>query len=148
MRGRCWLELALGSATEVESFAAAIESETGEEIDDDQLLSAVAGRQDTVNDPPYLVFGTWLPADDFHGELVQFLFFTMAGSTDPGAAGRADRYTERSIGGKAVYVGTLEMLEQNDHQRGRPYVYETDDYMFLIVTDSDAWAEDAIRQLP
>jgi hypothetical protein len=142
------LELALGSPSDVDAFVAGIESETGEEIDYDQLVYAVAGREDTVNDPPYLVLGLRQPRDDFHRELVDSLFVTMAGFTDPAGAGRVDRYTDRSLGGKAVYVGTPEMLEQNDHQRGRPYVYEADDYTFLIVTDSDAWAGDAIRQLP
>ena len=40
------------------------------------------------------------------------------------------------------------MVDQDVHQRGRPYFYETEDYLFLVLTDDDAWATDAIGQLP
>ena len=40
------------------------------------------------------------------------------------------------------------MLVQDEHQHGRPYLYQTDAYMFLLITDDDSWATDAIGQLP
>lgn len=57
-------------------------------------------------------------------------------------------YDERRIGTKDVFVGRPDMLVQDVHQRGRPYLYQTDDEMFVITTEQDSWAEDAIRQLP
>ena len=29
-----------------------------------------------------------------------------------------------------------------------PYLYQTDDAMFMVITDDEAWAKDAIAQLP
>ena len=40
------------------------------------------------------------------------------------------------------------MLDQTEHIRGRPYLYQTDDAMYLVVTDDDKWALEAIKQLP
>ena len=58
------------------------------------------------------------------------------------------RNLQATIAGKQVYVGTADMLAQDTHQRGRPYLYQTDRYVFLVITDDDAWAAGAIGQLP
>ena len=52
------------------------------------------------------------------------------------------------MAGKEVYVGATDMLEQTDHQHGKPYLYQTDATMFVVITDDAAWAEEAFEQLP
>ena len=40
------------------------------------------------------------------------------------------------------------MLDQNEHQRGLPYLYDAGEVRYIIITDSESWATDALRQLP
>jgi hypothetical protein len=54
----------------------------------------------------------------------------------------------RTIAGKTVHVGSADMVEQVDHQRGIPYLYQGDGYVFLVLTDDPAWAEEALAALP
>jgi hypothetical protein len=54
----------------------------------------------------------------------------------------------RTIAGKTVHAGSADMVEQNNHQRGIPYLYQGDGYMFLVLTDDPAWAEEALAALP
>ncbi len=37
---------------------------------------------------------------------------------------------------------------QDEHLRGAPYLYETDAYLFVILTEDPAWAEEALGKLP
>lgn len=117
-------------------------------IDVTNLAYGVAGRSDTETDPPFFVYGATRPLAEDEIALALYLLFGGAGFHDPATASDLSRYTDQTIEGKQVYVGTADMLDQSEHQRGRPYLYQTDDYMFLLVTDDDAWATDAIRQLP
>jgi hypothetical protein len=57
---------------------------------------------------------------------------------------------ERVVGGKAVWVGSTDLLVQNEHQRGRPYMYGSEalDTSFLVITDDEQWAEEALGLLP
>jgi hypothetical protein len=57
---------------------------------------------------------------------------------------------DREIGGKEVAVGPLDVIRQTEHQRGRPYLYGSTalDVSFIVITDDEAWAEEAIRALP
>ena len=59
-----------------------------------------------------------------------------------------DAVPQKTIAAKQVYVGTLDMLTQDTHQRGRPFLYQNDQYMFVVVTDDDEWAADAIASSP
>jgi len=76
------------------------------------------------------------------------LLFGGAGYHDVSAAADLRNYHEQTIGGKQIYVSTATMINQSEHQRGRPYLYQTETRMFVLVTDSDAWAADAFAQLP
>jgi hypothetical protein len=40
------------------------------------------------------------------------------------------------------------MVDQTEHLRGWPHVYDSGTVHFRVVTDEEAWAADAIRQLP
>jgi hypothetical protein len=150
MAGASWVALATGEApAKVESLINEdMASNGGNPVDVDNLALAIGGRSNTDTDPPYFVWAAQRPIAEGEIELAAFLMFGAADFTDPVAAGDLDRYDKRTIAGKVVYVGSPDMVEQNEHQRGRPYLYENDDYMFLVLTDDDAWAEEALAALP
>lgn len=149
VRGRCWPELALeGGPVAVDDFVEQLETRDGAPINLDNLAYAVGGRSDTSTDPPYFVWVANRPLDEDEINLTLVLLFGGAGYHDVAAGIDPQNYEQRKIAGKEVHVGTEDMLSQNDHQRGRPYFYETEDQMFLLITDDDAWAADAIGQLP
>ena len=129
-------------------MAAATTPNNPNPIDSTQLVHGVAGRSDKKSDPPFFVFAAVRPANDDEVQLVLLLLFGGARFHDIAGASLLSFYQQATIAGKEVYVGTLDMLDQDTHQRGRPYLYENDQYMFLVITDDDAWAADAIAQLP
>ena len=117
-------------------------------IDDTTLVYGVAGRSDLTTDPPYFVYVAVRPQDDAEVALVLALLFGGAGFKDIAAAADLNTYQQKTIGGKQVYVGTLDMLGQDAHQRGRPFLYQNDQYLLLVIAGDDAWAADALNQLP
>jgi hypothetical protein len=149
LRGRCWLEVAFNESATIDALLAAAETpDDPKRIDVANLAYAVAGRSNTSSDPPFFVYATARPQDEDEIALALYLFFGGALFHDPEAASNTSLYETRTIAGRQVYVGTTDMLDQTEHQRGRPYLYETDQYLFLVITDEDAWAADAIEQLP
>jgi hypothetical protein len=148
LRGGCWLDEVVGKEN-VAALIAGLEKEAGgRPIDVPNLRYGIAGRSDTKRDPPYFVYGAARPPDDPEISLALYLLLGGAGFRDVTGGGDLSRYQTQEIGGKEVAVGTEAMLDQSEHQRGRPFLYQTEDYMFVIITDDDAWAADALRQLP
>ena len=137
-----------GAPIAVDDFVEGIETPGGEPINLDNMAYAVAGRANTSTDPPYFVWAATKPVDDDELNLTLILLFGGAGYHDVAAGIDPRNYTQQTIAGKEVQVGTDDMLDQDDHQRGRPYFYETNDHVFVLVTDDDTWAADAIGQLP
>ena len=117
-------------------------------IDLEHINYAVAGRSNTTKDPPYFVNAASRPLDENEIDLNLALLLGGGGFLDLAAGFELEGFEMRTIGGKEVFVGTDEMLEQNRHQRGRPYLYQTDDTMFLVITDDDAWAREALGKIP
>ena len=117
-------------------------------LDLSHLAQAVAGRSDTSADPPYFVFAANRPQSQDEIALTQFLLFGGTRFRDVEAATDLRNYETETISDKEVYVGTTDMLDQTEHQRGKPYLYQTDDAMFMVITDDEAWAKEAIAQLP
>jgi hypothetical protein len=150
LRGRCWLELALnGGPSDIDAFVAKFETANDRQlIDLAHLDYAVAGRSDTKADPPFFVFAAGRSRDDDEVRLATVLLFGGASFHDIATAGDLSLYERRTIARKDVYVGNTDMLGQTEHQRGRPYLYQNDDAMFLLITDEERWAEDALSQLP
>ena len=109
---------------------------------------AVAGRSDTKTDPPYFVYAVNRPQAQAEIELSLGLLMGGTGFRDLDTATRLDTYDQANVAGKEVFVGTTDMLRQSEHQRGKPYLYQTDDTMFLVITDDAAWAEEVFEQLP
>jgi hypothetical protein len=111
----------------------------------DDLVQATAGRSDVQHDPPYFVLAFRIPADA--RDLLGGYAIASAGfARDTGDWQLEDRV----VGGKTVEVGPPDLLVQSEHQRGRPYLYGSTalDTSFIVITDDEAWAEEAIRQLP
>lgn len=110
----------------------------------DDVVQATAGRS-YAEDPPYFVFAFRIPADArdlLGGYAIASIGFIR--ETDDW------QLEDRVIGGKTVGVGSPDLLVQSEHQRGRPYLYGSEalDTSFIVITDDEAWAEEAIRQLP
>ena len=123
-----------GTATDVAAFATALAAE-GLSLDDVSL--AVAGRSDVQHDPPHLILAyrlTGHPGNDWPPTI---------GVDHPDAAA----FQEADIEGKHVLVGKTAGVDQSEHARGRPYVWNSPNVHYLIVTDDEAWAAEALRSL-
>ena len=146
LRGRCWLQMAISDPARRDAFVKEFTSATNPNpVDDSRLVYAIAGRS-APDHPPYFVFAALSAENEEEFQLVTSLMIAGAGATD--AAWTGDAYQSKTLAGKEVAVGSEAMLRQDSHRRGRPYVYETHEYVFLLITDDDAWATDALRQLP
>jgi hypothetical protein len=149
VRGECWLELAYNNQADIAAFLAPFTTVANPHPNDPtQLVYGVDGRSNTKTDPPYFVYAAVRPQNEDEIALAVYLLTGLAGYHDPATASDLSLYKRQSVGGKQVYVGTLAMLTQDIHQRGVPYLFETDQWLFLVITDNATWAADAIRQLP
>jgi hypothetical protein len=146
VRGECWLELVIDPGARGEIISWATTPANPDPVDPLQLVYGVAGRS-APTEPPYFVFAALRPPQD-DANLPLLLLLGGAGYRDIEAGMDLRNYQERTISGKRVHVGTPTMINQDRHQRGRPYLYQTETHMFLVLTDNDAWATDAIAQLP
>jgi len=59
-----------------------------------------------------------------------------------------DDWTEVEIAGRRVLRGVQAMVMQTEHARGIPYIYDVGDLHFGVVTDDEAWANEAVGLLP
>ncbi len=103
----------------------------------DDVAQAVAGRS-APTDPPYFV-----TAYRF-GDIQAKALPRGLGVDNP----EAGAWSQSTVGGKLVFVGTQAMFDQTEHVRGRPYVYDSANTRFLLATEDEAWAADALSQLP
>jgi hypothetical protein len=117
-------------------------------VDPDQLVYGVAGRSDIETDPPYFVFAAVRPHHEVEIDLALMLLLVGAGYTDIAEGRDLGNYESRTMDGKQIWVGTPEMLPQDEHQRGRPYLHQTQTHVFIVVTDDDTWAAAALAALP
>jgi hypothetical protein len=113
------------------------------------LRMALAGRSSTETDPPYFVHVMAIPDDPDAYDLATFLLLGMiVGPENVEAAVTGFDAQATSVGNKDVYVNRTDVVPQTEHQQGRFYWYTTDTYEFLVLTDDEAWAADALSQLP
>jgi hypothetical protein len=123
-----------GTPADVADLDAALASE-GLGLDDISVV--IAGRADVANDPPYFIFAYQLlgrPGSEFP---------STTGVDFPDAAA----FHEADIEGKYVLVGETAGMDQSEHARGRPYVWNGPTIHYLIVTDDERWAAEALRSL-
>jgi hypothetical protein len=59
----------------------------------------------------------------------------------------AGSFAEIELGGKTVLRGDRAMMEQNRHQRGRPYIYYAGELRFTVVSEDESWAAAALTAL-
>jgi hypothetical protein len=149
VRGRCWAGSLLRDDPAAGQKLAELERIADEfGIDVENASYAFAGRADVEHDPPYAIHAVRLPFNYDERDLAMGLFRNSIGFIESRRAVNLGLYRDEVVGGRAVRVGGEWMMEQDEHQRGRPYLVETGDYVFVIVTDDEAWAADAIAQLP
>lgn len=144
--GWCLVQGAYSTQAAFARASAAID-EAGLNVAD--LRLALAGRSDTERDPPYFVYVMYEPSDqEAYG--VAFLILVAAGlsAADPATFADDPSWATQTVGGKEVQVGAQQLVEQSEHLRGRPYVYETNGHLFAVVADDAAWAADALQHLP
>jgi hypothetical protein len=139
------------SPEELDEFFAGLETpDDPAKIDLDHIRYAVAGRSDVQEDPPFFIFALDRPIDDDEIYLALLTMFSGANyfEPDPAVAADLDRYDALTLGGKSAFMGSVDMLQQDEHQRGRPVLYQTDDHMYLVITDDFDWADEALSKLP
>jgi len=141
--GWCWVEMDYPSDAAFDNAASGIDDE-GVKVGD--LAMGVAGRSDTQQDPPYFVFVVRDSNDESTNGVALLLLFGGLGM-DPSALAVAANWEAQVVGGKDVQVGAETLVDQSDHQRGQPYVFETDDYLYVVLSDKEEWAADALKQL-
>jgi hypothetical protein len=142
-----WCLLHLGWEATDAQWAAEVEMIDELAIDVEDLRMAVIGRS-TDEDPPYFVWAVSVPTDETTTNIAMQLLMQAIGVVDQAAYIDEANFHLVTIAGKSVLVGSGELLVQDSHQRGKPFEHGTDENLFVIVTDDDAWAEDALRQLP
>ena len=145
MSGSCWIDMAFTTDAGVDEFMAVVEELA---VDVDDLRVAVAGRSDTETDPPYFVYVLYPPDDRDAYDAAVFLLLGMIVGPENVQAYVEEDYETVTLGGKEVILGSMDLIPQNEHLRGRPYEYVTEERTYLVITDDEAWAADALRQLP
>jgi hypothetical protein len=103
----------------------------------DDFAMGFAGRADP-SDPPYHV-------NVIHIKGVPAIDIPLGISMEHPEAGE---FEQLIIGGKQVWRGAAGMIEQSEHGRGTPYVYLSGEYHFIVLTEDEEWAADALAQLP
>jgi hypothetical protein len=107
---------------------------------------AVAGRADTHHDPPYILFG--LRFGDIRAVDLPQAATAVAMDVASIDANRGENWFDATVAGRKVLVGNREMVQQDRHHRGLPYVYRSARTMYTVVADDESWAEEVIGKLP
>jgi len=135
LRGEDYFVVFVGLGADQLAKVKADLAQTGVAVDDVAL--AVAWRAD-AQDPPYVIFA--------------FQIRGIGANTLPDGTlldhPEAGTFTAESIAGKSVRRGTVEMFEQSDNARGIPYLYDFGQVRYILVTDDEDWAFDALGKLP
>jgi len=141
--GWCWVQLSVGA----EGAASFRPVASAEALQIETMQYALAGRSSTEDDPPYFVHALRYPEDQATNEFAIYLFWGSIGVLDPDSL---DLFamTSQIVGGKEVLFAPPELLSQSEHSRGGAYLRDAGDYLFAVLTDDLAWAEDALTQLP
>ena len=127
----------IGTDLSLEETLMVAEELAAEGIDLDEIQLAIAGRSDVEHDPPYFIhalrFGS-APAETLPGG-------AQGPYPEPGA------WRHELIDGRPVRVGTYSMVEQTEHIRGKPYVWDRGNVRFTVTTDDVRWAREALSKL-
>jgi hypothetical protein len=142
--GWCWVQIGVGA----EGLANFRPVASAQSLQVETMQYALAGRSSVEDDPPYFVHVMRYPEDQPTNEVAIYLFFLGAiGVLDPESFDFS-ALPSQIVGGKEVLIGAPELFAQDEHSRGGGYFYDAGDYLFAVVTDDEAWAGDALSQLP
>ncbi len=141
--GWCWVQLSVG-AEGVANFRPVASAES---LQIETMQYALAGRSSTEDDPPYFVHVLRYPADPVTDEFAFYFFLRSIGVLDPESFDFSN-LTSQVLVGKEILFAPPELLAQTEHTRGGAYLHDAGDYLFAVLTDDLAWAEDALSQLP
>lgn len=114
-------------------------------VSPDTIAMAVAGREDT-RDPPSIVW-----ALRFGDQLAATLpppATALAMDVMKVDANQGENWYDATIGDKTVLVGNHQMVQQDGHHRGKPYLYLGATAIYSVIADDEPWAAEVIRQLP
>ena len=115
-------------------------------LNPDALALAVAGRADTRRCPRPTSSGRCnsRPTSG-HGlpPIASALLFGVM--RVDGSQGEELRQVE--IEGTVIAVGNSQMVRQDRHHRGRPYIMVGSTALYSFITDDDAWASEVVRTL-
>ena len=141
-RGKCWLQQANVTLDDLATMGLDVRG-----IDLNNLKYAVAGRSDVRSDPAYFVTVLWKPLEIRENIAAVTLYAGVLGFKDANQFMDPASYRERVIGDKSVLMGDVDMVIQDEHLDGAPYLYETDDYLYVLLTADPDWAEEALSKL-
>lgn len=117
----------------------------GAGISPDAIAMAVAGRQN-MRDPPSIVWA--LRFGDHPAASLPPAATALAMDVMRVDANQGENWQDATIGDKKVLVGNHKMVHQDRHHRGKPYVYLGAAAIYGVIADDEAWAAEAISQLP
>jgi hypothetical protein len=110
------------------------------------MQMAVANRADTRRDPPHVVWAVRFGG--LTGEVLREpLLLSLAMAVMRVETRRGEPLQERRMADRQVMVGGEAMVNQNNHHRGRPYVYIADSAIYGVIAQDEKWAEEAIGSL-
>jgi hypothetical protein len=117
----------------------------GAGISPDAIALAVAGRED-MRDPPFIVWA--LRFGDHPATTLPPPATALAMDVMRVDANRGENWYDATIGDKKVLVGNHQMVHQDQHHRGKPYVYIGATAIYTVVADDETWAAEVFRRLP
>jgi hypothetical protein len=113
----------------------------------EDITMAVAGRAESGH-PPYIIwalrFGN-LGGNALEGPVPLSLTVDVM-HVDENR--EEENWREALVANRPVLVGTDSMVDQDEHTRGRPYLYVADRAVYGIISDDEEWANEAIAAMP
>jgi hypothetical protein len=114
-------------------------------ISPDAIAMAVAGRAD-MRDPPYIVWA--LRFGGHPGATLPPPATALAMDVMRVDANQGENWYDATIGDKKLLVGNHQMVQQDEHHQGKPYVYLGATAIYSVIADDEAWAAEVFRHLP
>ncbi len=113
-------------------------------VDPADIQMAVAGRADTKQDPPYIIwvlrFGS-LKGADLWGQVPTSLAMDVMHID----ANRGENWRDSQVAGRNVLIGNRSMIKQDRHHQGLPYLWITKTAIYALIADDESWAEEVIE---
>ncbi len=119
---------------------------SAESLQIEAMEYVLAGRSGP-DDPPNFIHALRYPPDQATTEFAIDLFFESIGVLDPELFDLGSLESS-TIGDKEVSIAPEELLVTSENERGTAYFYATADYLFAVIANDQAWAQEVLSQLP